>query len=214
MSGTSTTVNATTVNMTAAPTCAAAVAVEARIAIIAARYSTGGVANARPATNATTNDPHSSRPGSTVGRIRSLCSAVATAPRHHRRSPARARAGVPRSAPRSAPRDTPITTCMCATVGLLTAETTSRRRESAKSRRKSSTTNAAVMPAAMPPSQKTNRLSMGRGREIKSAVIPIRTGSIATNKRQDENCATHRRHLLPNECRRAVPEPSVSASAV
>ena len=35
------------------------------------------------------------------------------------------------------------------------------------------------MPAAMPPSQKASRLSMGRGREIKSATIPIRTGSIA-----------------------------------
>ena len=76
-----------------------------------------------------------------------------------------------------------------------------------KSRRKSSTTNATVMPAAMPPSQKASRLSMGRGREIKSAVIPIRTGSIATNKRQDENCATHGRHLRANECRCANAKP-------
>jgi hypothetical protein len=37
------------------------------------------------------------------------------------------------------------------------------------------------MPAAMPPSQKASRLSMGLGREMSSAVIPIRTGSIAAS---------------------------------
>ena len=31
----------------------------------------------------------------------------------------------------------------------------------------------------MPPNQKANSLNMGRGREIKSATMPIRTGSIA-----------------------------------
>jgi len=36
------------------------------------------------------------------------------------------------------------------------------------------------MPAVMPPSQKTNKLATGRGRESKSAVMPTRTGSIAT----------------------------------
>jgi hypothetical protein len=46
--------------MRAAPTCSAAGAPEASIAIIAARYSTGGVAKARPATNAITVDPPSS----------------------------------------------------------------------------------------------------------------------------------------------------------
>jgi hypothetical protein len=37
------------------------------------------------------------------------------------------------------------------------------------------------MPATMPPSQKASKFRMGRGREIISATIPIRTGSNATN---------------------------------
>src|SRR5690349_20827560 len=61
MSGTSTTVNATTVKMSAAAICDAAVAVEARIAIITAAYSIGGVANSRPATKTIPSDPASSR---------------------------------------------------------------------------------------------------------------------------------------------------------
>src|ERR1700757_229103 len=66
-------------------------------------------------------------------------------------------------------------------IGLLVAESTARITERVKSRRKNSTANAAPMPAAIPPSQKASRLSMGLGREIKSAVIPIRTGSIAAS---------------------------------
>ena len=71
-------------------------------------------------------------------------------------------------------------TCSCATVGLLKGEAVIRITESDHSRRPTSTSTAMVIPADIPPSQNANRLSMGRGREINSAVIPIRTGSSAT----------------------------------
>ncbi len=72
--------------------------------------------------------------------------------------------------------------CRYATLRLLAAETNAVSTESVKSRRKSSAPTAATIPAAIPPTQKATRLSMGLGREIKSAVIPIRTGSIAASR--------------------------------
>src|SRR6185312_1328564 len=168
------------VNIRAAANCSGAGAPDARIAIIAARYSTGGVANARPATNATTNDPPSRWPRmegrpDPMGVFRSNTRTEPAPPVTGTGARWRARR---RAATSTA--STPIATCMSAKIGVLEEETTSRMMESAESRRKTSTTNAVAIPAAMPPSQKTNRLSMGRGREIKNAVIPIRTGSIAT----------------------------------
>ena len=131
------------------------------------------------AMNTITNDPHSSR-----SRIESRPGAVTvfgcngpealapvTAAGSRRRAQKRAAISTAR---------TPMTTCICAAVGLLTVEIATRSTGSARSRRNSSTTNATVMPAVMPPSQKTNKLSTGRGRESNRVVIPTRTGSIAT----------------------------------
>ena len=134
-----------------------------------------------------------------VGWTRSVHSALASGPRTHRRSPARLSADAPRSAPASTRRATPPahrwrpagrrhSGCwrpkppLCIT-------------ESVKSRRKSRAPKAATMPAVMPPTQKASRLSMGLGREIRSAVIPIRTGSIAAS-RDSAITALHSRHLV------------------
>src|ERR1700758_3211076 len=77
--------------------------------------------------------------------------------------------------------NTPRATWMYTPTRPLEAESTARITESVNSRRKRTTPSAAPTPAAMPPDQKASRLSMGRGREIRSAVIPIRTGSIAAS---------------------------------
>ena len=102
--------------------------------MIAARYSTGGVANARPATNTTTNDPPSSRPRIEVGWIRSLCSAASTRPEE---SPPVTGAGAPArpEARRDQHGENPDHHLYVRAVGLLRAEIATRRTGSARSRR-------------------------------------------------------------------------------